>query len=1008
MKFCLVLPANPIFLVSVLVAIALGGCSEQSAEDHFASAQSYIASSDEAAAVIELKNALKKASSHVDARIQLADLLFASGDYRAAEADYGRAIDGLLASEPPEPKEPAEPTEPTEADNQLLRRLVFARQLCKVRVQRAAEVISELDPVVDSSNRSPGASKLRPDQRALLGHARLALGDIELAAQEFSESLAVDGQLALAHFGQALIAWRKGDFEFAASSFEQAVNPDTRDPQLLLSKADFELSQRDLASARNTLSLAQALPGNDVPARLRLAQIKIMEEYYTRAMAELDSILLTSPQLLPAVYLQALVAYKQGEFDSARLLLRRVLSGQSDYGQALYLLGALQFQQEEFVLSETNLSSYLKQNPDSEAGRRLLGAVRMQTKNYEGVIAALKPLELETQDAQTLAMLGSAYAKLGQINKASEYLNQAVTLSPNVGELRNKLAVTLLATGDSAEAIGQLESAIELDSELQLSDYLLVLAQLRNGDVDEALSSAQALREKSPKDPMGDNLLGAVRFTQGDIAAARNAFESALTKNAAFQPAALNLARLELADGRTEAAFAALQSLLKADRNNESALLELAKLELSAASSSTSPTARGSAMARAKAHLRHSASVHSNSLPPKLALARLGLLERDAAVALDESAKAFELAPNNVSVLSVRIDALLLAGKSSETQEPLRLLEQRLERQAVPNHSQLIGLARLFEKVGQTDKARNVYQRLERPVAQGSAVSGSQVSAEVRDEAKLALLQFDLRDGDVERARAGLTEVGEGVRTTHRYRLLSADVALAEGNTDEARREFEALLDTGNRAALFRLVALHSDSGDPQRADELLANWIRDHPQDAEAEMVLGTNRLGRGDLTGAQQRFEAVLKDSPNNVVVLNNLAWLYQQTGDSRARGTAERAWELAPANADVADTYGWILVGGGDLERGSDVLIKAHKLAPGNLSIGVHAASALAQLGRTEQALAILNEFRLPEASSNSAASPAADSPDETAALALLRKLVAVDEIEAEPNEVNEFVE
>ena len=41
-----------------------------------------------------------------------------------------------------------------------------------------------------------------------------------------------------------------------------------------------------------------------------------------------------------------------------------------------------------------------------------------------------------------------------------------------------------------------------------------------------------------------------------------------------------------------------------------------------------------------------------------------------------------------------------------------------------------------------------------------------------------------------------------------------------------------------------------------------------------------------------------------------LNNLAWLYDQKGDTeKALGHARRAYELSPKRPEIADTLGWL---------------------------------------------------------------------------------------------------
>ncbi len=92
----------------------------------------------------------------------------------------------------------------------------------------------------------------------------------------------------------------------------------------------------------------------------------------------------------------------------------------------------------------------------------------------------------------------------------------------------------------------------------------------------------------------------------------------------------------------------------------------------------------------------------------------------------------------------------------------------------------------------------------------------------------------------------------------------------------------------------------------------------------------------------------------------MLNNLAWLYQQTGDERAEATARRAFDLAPDDPAVIDTYGWILVRSGKVTEGLAALERAAARAPDNPDIRYHHAYALAQAGQGAKARAVLDEL------------------------------------------------
>ena len=79
----------------------------------------------------------------------------------------------------------------------------------------------------------------------------------------------------------------------------------------------------------------------------------------------------------------------------------------------------------------------------------------------------------------------------------------------------------------------------------------------------------------------------------------------------------------------------------------------------------------------------------------------------------------------------------------------------------------------------------------------------------------------------------------------------------------------------------------------------------------------------GSGDPDAAIQSYEQIIETSPNDVGALNNLAFLYYQRGDQRGLELARRAYELAPSHPVVMDTYGWLLVEAGEVERGLPIL-------------------------------------------------------------------------------------
>jgi Flp pilus assembly protein TadD len=121
---------------------------------------------------------------------------------------------------------------------------------------------------------------------------------------------------------------------------------------------------------------------------------------------------------------------------------------------------------------------------------------------------------------------------------------------------------------------------------------------------------------------------------------------------------------------------------------------------------------------------------------------------------------------------------------------------------------------------------------------------------------------------------------------------------------------------------------------------------------------MLVINSISSGQYAVALKEGQALLKERPKDVALLNNVAWLYDRTGNvPKAIELAEQALAQAPASAEINDTLGWLLVRNSKLERGLGLLKKGHELAPKNPEIGYHYAVALNQSGKAAEAKTVV---------------------------------------------------
>jgi predicted Zn-dependent protease len=209
-----------------------------------------------------------------------------------------------------------------------------------------------------------------------------------------------------------------------------------------------------------------------------------------------------------------------------------------------------------------------------------------------------------------------------------------------------------------------------------------------------------------------------------------------------------------------------------------------------------------------------------------------------------------------------------------------------------------------------------------------------------------AAVQLQLRMGQnapaLERARAlqARNDKDAGVL------VILAAAQMANNDIAGATATYESLWKSSPSASValalsqLRLRAGKDDATAP------LEEWLSKHPQELAARLVLAQAAQERGQLDKAASQYEQITAQQPQNVAVLNNLAWVYYLKKDARALATAKRAYEGGSANPLVADTYGWLLAESGDLKAALPILRDAARKASGRAAVRYHLASVLAR--------------------------------------------------------------
>jgi tetratricopeptide (TPR) repeat protein len=114
-----------------------------------------------------------------------------------------------------------------------------------------------------------------------------------------------------------------------------------------------------------------------------------------------------------------------------------------------------------------------------------------------------------------------------------------------------------------------------------------------------------------------------------------------------------------------------------------------------------------------------------------------------------------------------------------------------------------------------------------------------------------------------------------------------------------------------------------------------------------------------------AAELYQQLLKLEPNNVIAINNLAWIMceKQGKYQEALELARKGLDLAPQYMDLIDTRGMVYYRLGEFSKAVQDFTSCIKLYPNSAPAGVasrfHLARAFAKLGQKDQAINYLKQ-------------------------------------------------
>ncbi|MGE3772203.1 MAG: XrtA/PEP-CTERM system TPR-repeat protein PrsT, partial [Gammaproteobacteria bacterium] len=761
---------------------------------------------------------------------------------------------------------------------------------------------------------------------------QLLSGDVRVAREAYAEALPFyaaalerDPDLVEAQAGLVRAQFALGRLDDAQRALANARERKVEGLPLWRLEGQLALAQGRHDEALRAYAKVLAERPSDELALLGTAAAELAARRHDAAAATLDR-LPEAVQAGPrAQFLRAMIAVGRRDPKAALNHLRRVLAVAPAHRESLRQAASVHFQLGEYGNAEHVLRRLAKLDPDDQQARRMLEAAQLAGGRFDATAYDLDALDRAAgQDPRMLALLGSALLRGGNLGAGEKALRAAREHEPESVAIERQLAIAQLAAGRFDEVLAAVPRLREKGDDTLAPDILTVAAELGRRDVDAARRAADALVARRGDDPYAHNVLAFVLETAGQRDEARAAYERALALAPAFEAAALNLARLDLAAGRPEEARARYRAILERQPDQAAALDGLAMLALADGKSD-----------RAVELWQQARRANPNALRPRLLLARQARDAGHVDEALDFVREAWHVAPFAPGVQLEYCLSLLAAGENADALPIARALARRF-----PGDGKLARLLAIaVARSGDATALRGVLEDM--------------IDAAPDNlDARVALARLALQQREAEEARALIEAIarlpgGEGAADE-----LRGDLALQDDDAKAAVAAYAAAYArTPTRELMLKLDAAERRAGQDRRR---LAEWVATHAEDLQARVLHAGRLQAAGEDGAAIAEFEHVLAQAPDSPVVRNELAWLYRKAGDARALDMARKAFELAPRRAEVADTYGWILLEQGRHEQALKILEQAVDLAPGNRDIRFHRASALERMGREEEAL------------------------------------------------------
>ncbi|GFD92395.1 hypothetical protein KUL156_14870 [Alteromonas sp. KUL156] len=845
-------------LAVMLTSALLSGCSEKTMESHLADARNFASQQQLDAAIVEYKNAIQKGPDAAEPRFELGKLYLQQNNFAAAEKELNKAM------------ELGHPV------SQVIPLLSLAYQQSGAE-NALAEVDYRAQGMTAVESAEVGFYKLQ---------ALMQLGKTEEARALLDDLSTLDTSSVYKGLIDSYVFVLDNDMEGALAATEALREQAPTNKDVLQQLAKIYLQKGESEKAAEVYGVYVSQFPDDVTSKFAYAALLIEIRDLAKAEPIVNNLLtLNENHPLLNTFKGIIESANQNYAKALAHLDIAVQNGKSDQVVRL-VAGFSAYQIQDFEAAQRHLTMVASSLPDNHPGLRMLADSMLQLGENDEALEVLARVEGEQGiDAALFSKASYQLLKDGNVVGAKQMVEKSEAVSTTAEDL-SRLGVLQLSLND-IDGLVNLEEAVEKAPESVTSQATLLRAYVATNQLDKAKAAAKEWHEQSPETAAPLIYLGNIATAEGAYQDAAQYFDKASGLSDAGNEVTYSRAKLLVAEGKKDNAIAFIRAFVD---KNPADVQGLALWFALAAEKGNGEDVI--------AHTQKQLSNKKNDLNLRLLLARMYSIngQLDKTVSLLADVQGDEASPQTFWNLKGQT---LIA--TNNVKEATAFFDRWLsfypqDKNAVLGKLLIVDSQKQFK--------------------QGLALTDKVLAK--RPDAQLTLLKayFHSRLGQAKPAWDIINSAAEDVKALPFVRGIIARLHLIEKAPEQAVDHAKVAYDaTSNSDNALLLVAALEMSGKKEQAFSFLEKHVDTHNNDVQSAMLLAERQI-RSDRNAAINTYENVLTKTPDNFVVLNNLAYLAFEDGElKRAEELAKKAVSLQRENADAVDTLAQIYIAKGD---------------------------------------------------------------------------------------------